>query len=257
MDLIDTHCHIDAATFDADRDAVLDHCQALGVRRLVVPGYVARHWDRLFAVCDAHPGLFPAPGLHPMYTAGHRRGELGRLERLLAEREVVAIGEIGLDYFIDDPDYAAQQHYLEAQIAIAKAAGLPLLLHIRKAQDLVTKALRDAHFPHGGIAHAFNGSLQQAQKLTELGFKIAAGGALTFDGAKRIGRMIRALPLADLVLETDAPDIPPQGHQGQRNSPENLPLVLQALARVRGESAAEVARITTANAEAVLGLGSM
>lgn len=254
MDLIDTHCHLDASVFADDREAVLGRCRDLGVRRLVVPGYVARHWERLFEVCDGHPGLFSAPGLHPMYTASHHPTQLERLERIIGERKVVAIGEIGLDYFIQDPDYAAQQYYLEAQITIAKAARLPLLLHIRKAQDLVTKALRDAHFPHGGIAHAFNGSLQQAEKLVELGFKIGIGGTVTFAKATRIRRMAKALPLEALVLETDAPDIPGEGHQGERNSPEYLPEVVQALAQVRDQSPEEIARVATANAEALLGL---
>jgi TatD DNase family protein len=251
MELFDTHCHIDVADFDADRGAVLERCRGLGVRQMVVPGYVAAQWPKLLAVCAAHPGLYPAPGLHPIYTAEHAPGQLRELERLLAEVPVVAIGEIGLDYYIENPDRQAQQRYLEAQIAIAKTAGLPLLLHIRKAHDQVTATLRRLKFPHGGIAHAFNGSLQQGMRLIGLGFKLGCCATITNPNSGRIRRLFRELPLDALVLETDAPDIPGFRHRGQRNSPEYLPEVLAALAELRGGPAESIAGLTTANARAL------
>jgi TatD DNase family protein len=251
MDLFDTHCHIDVADFDADRAEVLARCRGLGVRHIAVPGYVAGEWPRLLAVCRAHPGLYPAPGLHPIYTAEHRPAQLRELERLIAEEPVVAIGEIGLDYYIENPDLEAQQYYLEAQIAIAKTAGLPLLLHIRKAHDAVTATLRRLKFAHGGIAHAFNGSLDQGLRLIRLGFKLGCCATVTNPAASRIRRLYRELPLDAVVLETDAPDIPGIRHRGERNSPEYLPEVLIALAELRGEAVEGIAEGTTANAWAV------
>jgi len=251
MELFDTHCHIDVADFDADREEVLARCQGLGVRHIAVPGYIASAWPKLLELCRTHPGLLPAPGLHPMYTAEHSPRQLRELERLVAEGAVAAIGEIGLDYYIEDPDIEAQQYYLEAQVVIAKAAGLPLLLHIRKAHDPLTATLRRLRFPHGGIAHAFNGSLQQAQRLIEIGFKLGGCATVTNPGATRIRALFRELPLDSLVLETDAPDIPGIRHRGERNSPEYLPEVLAALAEVRGEAMETLAERTTANAWAV------
>lgn len=252
MELVDTHCHLDAEVFDADRAEVLQRCHAVGVTRQVIPGYIGERWNDLLQVCQRHKGLYPALGLHPVYTDQHQPVHLQNLERILADEQLVAIGEVGLDYYIDDPDADAQQSYFEAQIAIANTAGLPLLLHIRKANDEVWSTLRRLGFPHGGIAHAFNGSVEQAQRLVDLGFAIGIGGTLTYDRAKRVRRVAAELPLSALVLETDSPDIPMAGHNRDvRNSPEYLPEVLDALAEVRSESREELAIATTANAQRI------
>lgn len=249
MELIDTHCHLDVDAFDADRADVVNHCRQLGVTRLVIPGYIAERWQGLLSICHEHPGLFPALGLHPVYTDMHRTEHLAMLETLLAEQSLVAIGEVGLDYYIDKPDIEAQQSFFESQIGIAKNAGLPLLLHIRKANDQVWSTLRRMKFPHGGIAHAFNGSLEQARRMTDLGFAIGIGGSITYDRAKRVRRLATELPLSVLVLETDAPDIPMAGHdRALRNSPEYLPEVLTTLAGLREESPETIAAATNANA---------
>ncbi len=253
MNLIDTHCHLDVSEFDADRDAVLARAHTAGVGRIVVPAVEAGGWDGLLALCRREAGLYPALGLHPVYLEQHRDQDLAALEQRLTDDRPVAVGEIGLDYFVSELDRDRQQQLFEAQLALARDAGLPVILHVRKAHDQVLAALRRMRVP-GGIAHAFNGSLQQAQIYLELGFKLGFGGMLTFERSNKLRRLARELPLEAMVLETDAPDLPPASHRGQRNSPEYLPECLAALAEVRGEDPAEVAAQTTRNAVEVLRL---
>ncbi len=255
MEIIDTHCHLDAAEFDADRQAVLARARDAGVAGIVVPGVQAKGWDGLWGLCAAEPGLFPALGLHPVYLEQHQEADLAALELQLASRRPVAVGEIGLDYFVSDLDRARQQSLFEAQLVIARDAGLPVILHVRKAHDQVLAALRRIRVP-GGIAHAFNGSLQQAQHYIDLGFKLGFGGMLTYTRSTRLRSLARALPPEALVLETDAPDLVVAPHRGERNSPEYLPHCLAALAEVRGEPLEGVAQQTSANARAVLALAT-
>jgi TatD DNase family protein len=253
MELIDTHCHLDVAEFDADRAAVLERCRANGVTRIVVPAIHAAGWESLQALCDREPGLYPALGLHPVYLEQHRPGDLDALRERVARQRPLAIGEIGLDYFIEDLDRARQQALFEAQLRIARDADLPVIVHVRKAHDQVLKTLRRIQV-RGGIIHAFNGSQQQGEQYQGLGFRLGFGGTLTYEGSKHIRRLARDLPLDAIVLETDAPDITVASHRGERNSPEYLPECLAALAEVREEDPAFLARATGRNAEAVLGL---
>jgi TatD DNase family protein len=253
MELIDTHCHLDVAEFDADRQAVLARARANGVTAIVIPGVTAPGWDCLWRFCTAEPGLYPALGLHPVYLDQHEAADLAALEILLADRRPVAVGEIGLDYLVTELDRERQQVLFEAQLALARDAGLPVLLHVRKAHDAVLATLRRIRVP-GGIAHAYNGSLQQAQQYIELGFKLGFGGMLTYERSRRLRQLARALPVESIVLETDAPDLTVAQHRGMRNSPEYLPYCLTALAEVRGENRDELACQTSANARAVLGL---
>jgi TatD DNase family protein len=253
MELIDTHCHIDVAEFGSDRGKVLGRAREQGVRNLVVPGIHAATWSHLLAVCREHEGLLPALGLHPIYMEHHRVEDIAALEGLIARERPVAIGEIGLDFYIDNPDRRGQERLLEAQLCVARDAGLPVLLHIRKAHDHVLKLLRRIR-PPGGFAHAFNGSRQQAEQFIDLGFRLGFGGVVTFDGARKIRALASELPLTSVVLETDAPDLPPSRHRNERNSPEYLPEVVAALSELRGEEAQHIAAVTTANAREVLAL---
>lgn len=254
MELIDTHCHLDAAAFASDRAAVLARSRAAGVCAIVVPAVAAAGWPALRALCAGHADLHPAYGLHPVYLDRHAAADLAALEAQLAPGDAVAVGEIGLDFHHADLDRGRQRELFAAQLAVARAAGLPVLLHVRKAHDEVLAALRRTRVP-GGIAHAFNGSLQQAGHYLDLGFRLGFGGMLTFDRSRKLRALARALPPEALVLETDAPDLTVASHRGQRNSPEYLPEVLAALARVRASDPLEVARQTTQNAREVLGLG--
>jgi len=253
LELIDTHCHLDVAEFDADRDQVLARSRARGVRRLVIPAVDAAHWRSLLDLCRREPGLYPALGLHPVYLEQHRREDIQALETALAEQRPVAVGEIGLDYFVDGLDRERQQRLFEAQLAAARTAGLPVILHVRKAHDQVLAALRRIRVA-GGIAHAFNGSPQQAQQYLGMGFRLGFGGTLTYERSSKIRALAARLPLEAIVLETDAPDMAVAAHRGERNSPEYLPDCLQALAEVRDQDPALLAEQTTRNACAVLGL---
>lgn len=254
MELFDTHCHLDVAEFAADRAAVLARARAAGVRWQLIPAIRAADWEALLALCRAEAGLFPALGLHPVFIAEHREVDLQRLDAALNKERPLAIGEIGLDFFVDGLDRARQISLFEAQLALAEKHRLPVLLHVRKAHDQVLQSLKRFQLV-GGIAHAFNASEQQAAQYLELGFGFGFGGMLTFERSKRIRRLAQSLPLERIVLETDAPDMSPAAHQGERNSPEYLPDVLAVLAQLRGLPPAEVAAQTTANAFRLLGMG--
>jgi TatD DNase family protein len=255
VELIDTHCHLDVAEFDPDRQAVLARARANGVTAIVVPGVIAPGWDYLWRFCAGESDLYPALGLHPVYLDRHQEGDLAALEKFLAERRPVAVGEIGLDYFVTGLDRQRQQALFEAQLELARDARLPVILHVRKAHDPVLATLRRIRVP-GGIAHAYNGSLQQARQYLDLGFKLGFGGMLTYERSRRLRLLARELPAEAIVLETDAPDLTVAQHRGLRNSPEYLPHCLAALAEARGESREDLARQTSANARAVLGLDS-
>lgn len=253
MRLIDSHCHLDFEAFDADREAVLDRAAAAGVDAIVVPGVTCTAWDRLVDLCADHRNLYYALGLHPLYLASHRPDDLEALSEWTAALSPVAVGEVGLDFYDRDADRAAQLALFERQLEIARERSLPVILHVRKAHDEVLKLLRE-HGVRGGIAHAFNGSRQQADKYIEMGFKLGFGGMLTFERSRKLRELARTLPLDALVLETDAPDMTVAQHRGGRNSPEYIPYLLDTLAALRGESREKVGEVTTCNVVEVLDL---
>jgi TatD DNase family protein len=253
VDLIDTHCHLDVPEFDPDRASVILRARAVGVVGMVVPAIHRAGWPGLIGLCASAPDLHPALGLHPVYLADHRDDDLLALERLVADSAPVAVGEIGLDYWVRELDRDRQQAIFESQLRIARSANLPVLLHVRKAHEQVLATLKRIRV-RGGIAHAFSGGLEEARRYRDLGFALGFGGMLTFERSKKIRGLAAALPIDSIVLETDAPDLTVAAHQGSRNSPEYLPDVLSALAQVRGEDPAWLAERTTANARAALGL---
>ncbi|MFN3593228.1 MAG: TatD family hydrolase [Thiobacillaceae bacterium] len=251
--LIDTHCHLDAGEFDADRDAVYARARAAGVAIQVIPAVTAANFDAVAATCRRYPDCLPAWGLHPMYIHVHHRDHLRRLREWIEAWRPVAVGEIGLDLFVRDLDYATQEYYYTEQLKIARDYDLPVLLHCRRANDQILKHLRKLR-PRGGIAHAFSGSRQQAEEFIKLGFKLGFGGAFTWPRATRLRALAAELPLEAIVLETDSPDIPPEWVGRGRNEPGELARIAQVLAELRQISPAEVARQTSANARAVLGM---
>jgi TatD DNase family protein len=246
--LVDTHCHLDAAVFDADRDAVVEATQNAGVAALVVPAVERANFDAVLALGRRYPCCVPALGIHPMYVENSSPEDLGILRQLLAIGRPAAVGEIGLDFFADGFDVARQEWFFAEQLKLAREFDLPVLLHVRRAQDAVLKHLRRIRV-RGGIAHAFNGSRQQAEEFIKLGFKLGFGGAMTYPPALRIRELAASLPINALVLETDAPDIPPEwvGKSG-RNSPQQLPRIAQVLAELRRVKMAELIEATTQNA---------
>jgi len=254
MKVIDTHCHIDVADFDPDRDQVLADCREQGVSKIVVPAIAADGWDNLLRVCRQQPGLYPALGLHPVFLEQHTDADLQLLGRMLTENsDVVAVGEIGLDFYLVDLDQVRQAELFEAQLDIARAHDLPVILHVRKAHQQTLAILKRAGVK-GGIVHAFNGSLEQAREYLALGFKLGFGGMLSYEKSTRLQRLARELPLSAMVMETDAPDMAGAAYRGQRNSPQYLSQYLHALAMLREESDEMIAAATTANAAAILNL---
>ena len=261
---IDSHCHLDAAEFDADRDAVIARARAAGVAQIVVPAVGRENFDEVRLLAHAH-GFAYALGIHPLYLERATDDDLRHLSDALAEHHgdprLVAVGEIGLDHFVPGLDLARQERFYAAQLKLARQFDLPVILHVRRSADTLLKHLR-ASPVRGGIAHAFNGSEQQALAFVALGFKLGFGGAMTFERALQIRRLAQTLPAEAIVLETDAPDIPPHwlyrtateraAGARSRNEPSELPRIAQALAELRGLSLPELAARTSANARAAL-----
>lgn len=261
---IDTHCHWGAPEFAADREAVRARARAAGVETFVVPAVQARDFQSTLALCRA-AGMPYALGIHPLYTPQAVGADLALLDRCLTEAAddplLVAVGEIGLDFFVPGLDAERQQFFYFEQLKLARKFDLPVILHVRRSADQLLAGLRRLPVS-GGIAHAFNGSAQQAQAFIELGFALGFGGALTFERALQIRRLAAELPETALVLETDAPDIPPywlyktaeQRAAGERsrNEPCELPRIAQTLATLRGWSLEQTATLTSANACRVL-----
>lgn len=253
MRLIDSHCHFDFPQFDADREAVLKQCLALGIDRIVLPGVRADSWQTLLTQCSASPHLFAALGLHPLFMIHHQADALKQLRLLLSQYPIVAIGEIGLDFYIADHDKTAQLDLFEQQLVLAAETQLPVILHIRKAHDQVLQSLKKYNIQRG-IVHAFNGSQQQAEQYIKQGFLLGVGGVITHTKARRLRQLFSDLPLTALALETDAPDMPLAGQVGTRNSPTSIATILQCFATLRTESEATIAQQTTVNVETLLNL---
>lgn len=250
--LIDTHCHLDAAEFDDTREAVVASALEQGVGQIVVPAIAADSFAATLRMRERY-GCLIALGMHPMYCQRHLDDHLAVLEQAIVAHRPVAVGEIGLDGWEADSDWRRQETLFVEQLKLARKYSLPVLLHLRKAQDRVLKYLRQVAVP-GGIAHAFNGSEQQARAFIDLGFKLGFGGAMTYAGSLRIRRLAASLPLEALVLETDAPDIRPAWAQGIPNTPANLRRFAIELAVLRQLNLNEVIAATTYNAVHALGL---
>jgi TatD DNase family protein len=252
---IDTHCHLDAAEFDADRDAVIERAQVAGVATIVVPAVDRASFDSVRALASRCPAVRYALGIHPMCVDRADDGDLDALRAAvrgaLDDPRFVGIGEIGLDHFVPGLDRGRQQRFLAAQLAIAREFELPVILHVRRAQDEVAAQLRRMP-PTGGIAHAFNGSLQQARAFVALGLALGFGGAMTHERALRIRRLAAELPIEAIVLETDAPDIAPAWLRGGRNEPGELAGIAATLAALRGIDLGTLLAATDANARRVL-----
>ncbi len=264
MDWVDTHCHLDAPEFAHEVEDLVSRARDAGVRRLVLPAVRVDDAHRVRELAHAFDSVY-ALGIHPLCVGEAADSDLDRLAQLLSQWKddprLVAVGEIGLDHFVPDLDRERQFRFYEAQLRMASAVELPVVLHVRRSADALLKGLRRTPV-RGGIAHAFNGSHQQACAFVQQGFALGFGGTLTFDRSLQIRRLATQLPAHALVLETDAPDIPPQWlyrpaavrqqHPPARNEPAELPRIAQVLADLRGWSLSETARITTANARRVL-----
>lgn len=252
LQLIDTHCHLDAAELDGVRSVCVEEAHAAGVKHIVVPAVHADGFAATLAMREQY-GCHVAFGLHPIYTAQHLDEHLAVLERWLQQQQPVAVGEIGLDFYLPELDVPRQEALFLEQLRLARRFDLPVILHVRRSQDRVLKYLRMAGVERG-IAHAFNGSEQQAEAFIRQGFKLGFGGAMTYRSSQRIRRLAANLPLSALVLETDAPDIRPEWSQHLPNRPANVAAFAQELAAIRGQPAQEIVWHTTNNALAALGI---
>ena len=252
MELIDTHTHLDFPDFDEDRQALLAESHALGVRRIVVLGVYQANWQRVWDLVLSDPDLHAAFGLHPVYLEDHRPDDLHELgdwlTRLAGHRQLCAVGEIGLDYFIETLDRQRQQALFDAQLQLAADFNLPALIHVRRSHAAVIATLKRFKLKRAGIIHAFAGSKEEAREYIKLGFKLGLGGAATWPQALRMHRVLAELPLESVVLETDSPDMAPAMFPGQRNSPAHLPAICAALAEIMAISPEQLATASTNNA---------
>lgn len=251
--LIDSHVHLDDERFDTDREAVLDAARDNNIKAQIIPAVTAQHWPRLKSICDAHSDLYPCYGLHPCFFQQHRDIHLHELPLWLGREPAVAVGECGLDYAIAGADKAQQQHLFSAQLALAREFNLPIVIHaVRAVEDVIRMIRASGHY--NGVVHSFNGSVQQAHRLIDLGYFLSFGGAVTYTRAKRLRELVASLPLDALLLETDAPDQPANVHRGERNEPAYLVDHWQVMAQLREEDANTVAEATTRNARGLFNL---
>ncbi|MBC3861584.1 TatD family hydrolase [Undibacterium jejuense] len=260
---IDTHCHLDASEFNGGSLAVAEAARQVSVDGIVIPAVHKNNFEHVAQLAQQASNCFYALGIHPMYVPTSDEQDLvflrDRVAGLMAQandnHRFVAIGEIGLDFFVpalmQSPLREKQEFFYVEQLKIARDFGLPVLLHVRRSQDIILKHLRRIQVV-GGIAHAFNGSVQQANHFVDLGFKLGFGGAMTYTRALQIRRLATDLPLDVIVLETDAPDIPPSWNSHGVNSPVELPQIGSVLAELRGMSLLHIAEATSANAKNVL-----
>ena len=259
---LDTHCHLDADEFATDREGVIQRAAQSGVSGVLIPAVRARDFQAVRALASHASNTLPATcytlGIHPIYTPEAKESDLISLRQSVIEAmddpRFVGIGEIGLDYFLPELDPHHQAFFFEAQLDLAKEFELPVILHVRRSQDAILKALRSRKIT-GGIAHAFNGSFQQAEHFIKLNFVMGFGGAMTFPRALQIRRLAKELPFESLVLETDAPDIPPAwlSHQEHhRNEPGELPQISSVLAEIRSSLITQTQAVCSCNALRVL-----
>lgn len=270
MQLFDTHTHFDVADFDHDRQHLAVQAKQVGVEALVLIGFIESRFDELIQThqqlqdWENVPQSYLAPGLHPFYIEQHQQAHLQRLEQVLKQHDCVAIGEIGLDTFLKQhkrPDaFAKQQHYFNAQLELATHYQKPVLLHIRKAHAEALAILKAQKFKLGGIAHAFSGGVEEAKALVKLGFKIGVTGQITNPNAKKLHQVVQAIGAERLVIETDCPDMTPLCCQTStehrtRNTPVNLPYILDSLAQTLGQPQDQLAEQLWQNSLAALRLG--
>ncbi len=253
FDLVDTHCHLDFIDFDKDRQTVLQQCQQHHIKNIIVPAVTAATWERTIEVCSQSPSLHLALGMHPVFIDEHQPQHLTELDQLISKSTPVAVGEIGLDFYLKDLDREKQSLFFIKQLIIANQHNLPVIIHNRKAHDDCLRILADTPVK-GGIIHAFNGSIQQAEKYLEFGFVLGFGGMTTYSRSSKLRGLLKHLPLEAIVLETDAPDMTVAQHKGQRNSPAYLPYILKAIAEIKGVCERDVALYTTRNAYRALNL---
>jgi TatD DNase family protein len=258
LDWVDTHCHLDAPEFKQTLAVVVDKAKEQSVKAILLPTVQASDWDQAKNLALQYgsqiPGLVYTLGIHPLYINQAKETDIADLrahiQNSLGDPRFVGVGEVGLDYFVEGLDHQRQEFFFDAQLDLAQEFELPVILHVRRSQDAILKALRKRSIS-GGIAHAFNGSHQQAEQFIELGFKLGFGGAATYDRALQIRRLLAEMPIESIVTETDAPDIPPawlKSEGSDLNEPALLPRIAKQLADIRGMEHQQFAQAVWQNA---------
>ena len=253
---VDTHCHFAFPPFTGDEEQSIAKAAEAGVQAIIVPSVEAAYFSRVLDLSTRHPALYAALGLHPIVIERHRDEDIERLDQIVqtAGDKLVAIGEIGLDLYREHPHFERQQTILDAQLRLAKRHDLPVILHSRRTHDKLAMHLKRIDLPRKGVVHGFSGSLQQAQRFIELGYKIGVGGTITYPRASKTRDVMAQLPLSALLLETDAPDMPLNGFQGQPNRPEQAARVFATLCELRKETEEAIASALLENTRSVFGI---
>lgn len=253
---IDTHCHFDFPPFTGDEEASIQRAAAVGVNKIIIPATEADNFPRVLALAERFPPLYAAVGLHPIVVERHNDESLAQLEAAIALKpaKLVAVGEIGLDLYRENPQFERQQYLLDEQLRLAKRYDLPVILHSRRTHDKLALHLKRHNLPRTGVVHGFAGSFQQAERFVQLGYKIGVGGTISYPRASKTRDVMAQLPLSSLVLETDAPDMPLNGYQGQPNRPERVAEVFTHLCSLRHESPEEIVTALQENTHALFGL---
>lgn len=250
FDLFDSHSHLDAPEFEHDRSEVVSRAQAVGVKQQLLPAVEHAGWSHLKDVCNQYTGLYPAYGLHPMFLNSHRPEHIPALRLWIENEKPNAVGECGLDFFIEGLDAEQQRFYFIEQLKLAREFELPVVVHARRAVDEVIASIKKIGVS-SGVIHSYSGSEEQARQLFNLGFSLGIGGPITYDRAQRLRRLVSTMPIEFLLLETDSPDQPNSDYRGKRNEPARIVDVARIVAQLRNMAEAELASVTTANAEAL------
>jgi TatD DNase family protein len=250
--MIDTHCHLNFDAFDADREAIVQQAAEANVSRIIIPAVDLPTSQQAIALAERYAGVYAAVGIHPNSTAGFTPQDLNALRRLAEHPRVVAIGEIGLDYYWDYSPPAVQAHAFATQLALAQELNLPVIIHDRDAHEdtirhLEAVTFRSAERP--GVLHSVSAPLPLAQRALRLGFYLGFSGPITYRKSDEMRAVAAAAPLDRLLVETDAPFLTPEPHRGKRNTPQYIPLIVDRLAALRQITSEEMAQITTQNAQ--------
>ncbi|TYL47191.1 TatD family hydrolase [Marinomonas sp. IMCC 4694] len=237
---IDSHCHLDVEALDEQRDGLMKRCADVGIAGFLVPATTYKSWSKIASLAEHYPQWRVAYGLHPYFLNQAERSHIELLGEQSDASNALAVGEIGLDCWPGAIDLTLQMDFFRRQLSVSKSLHLPVILHTRKSEDLVLKCLRDIGVKEGGVVHAFNGSLEQAKRFVDLGFVLGIGGTVTYSRAKKAHRVLASLSSHSFVLETDSPDMPLSGFQGQVNTPLSIPMIAQHVASIRGESVEQI-----------------
>ncbi len=251
MQFFDSHCHFDFAVFDGDRDLIWRECNALGIAHLIIPGVAAEQWPLAASIAQQHKNIYVGVGVHPWWVGDNIAADYladihQHLEKNLTQPKCVAIGECGLDAVTETP-MRLQQQVLDIHLQLAQQISKPLIIHCRKAHNELLVQLKSYDLPAGGVIHGFSGSYELAASYWDMGFRLGIGGTITYERANKTRTAVKKLPLDAILLETDAPDMPLSGKQGERNSPLHIIEIAQALADLRGEPLEKIAVQTTLN----------